>query len=65
MKFSTASVFFALASGAAAFVPQQTSKSTSVKVESSKQDEEMSQALPFQRRPHTLDGSLAGDVGFE
>ena len=31
----------------------------------SNNDGEMSQALPFAARPKILDGTLAGDVGFE
>lgn len=72
MKFATALVFTSLATGASAFVPRTSSNkasSTSLNSKITKEEntnsKEMSTALPFQLRPHALDGSLAGDVGFD
>ena len=62
MKFAAISLF-AAAGSAAAFAPtlSSTRQSTSL----SMAEKEMSQALPFLPRPKLLDGSLAGDVGFD
>ena len=74
MKFST-TIALATITCTAAFVPKSSTNSavkTSLNQKIFKDDDvpdtssrEMSQALPFQRRPHTLDGNLPGDVGFE
>lgn len=61
---------------AAAFVPASRASSRSTVVvlqndlwgeppEKDGQAKEMSKALPFAPRPKLLDGTLAGDVGFE
>ena len=78
MKLSTAAIFISASfSTASAFNLQQktNSKTSSTKISEQKKfydpnipdtsSPEMSKALPFQRRPHALDGSLAGDVGFD
>jgi len=70
MKFSTAILFTSLATSAAAFAPRSNFKAKSTKTQLSSspdraQQTEKSEALPFQLRPHALDGSLAGDVGFD
>jgi hypothetical protein len=68
MKFITAVSFLGAAS---AFAPAQNSVRTEIKLnmwgEPSKKDGEskMSPSLPFAPRPKLLDGTLAGDVGFE
>lgn len=71
MKFSAiaASLFVGSAS---AFAPLGTSgirQSTSLNNDlwgaPSDGDKEMSKALPFVERPKLLDGTLAGDAGFE
>ena len=68
MKFITALSFL---SAASAFAPvQQSTKSTTqlnLWGEPSQKDGESdkSQALPFAPRPKLLDGTLAGDAGFE
>jgi hypothetical protein len=61
-----------LAVGTSAFAPvSQTRKATQLADdlfgEKSKSGgkKEMSQALPFAERPKILDGTMAGDVGFE
>lgn len=63
MKFAAISLL-AAAGSAAAFAPtlSSTRQSTSLSMADGK---EMSQALPFLPRPKLLDGSLAGDVGFD
>ena len=54
-----------------AFVPTQNSVRTETSInlwgEPSQKDgeDDMSKALPFAPRPKILDGTLAGDVGFE
>lgn len=72
MKFSTA-ILLATLSFASAFVPQSSTKAkTTLNQQTFKDDNipdtsssKMSQALPFQLRPLTLDGTLPGDVGFD
>lgn len=52
------------AGSAAAFAPaQSTSRSRPLSMADNADD--MSQSLPFLKRPKILDGSLAGDVGFD
>ena len=71
MKFITALSF--LVGAASAFAPAGntvTRSSTQLNLwgDAPKKDGEtgeMSQALPFAPRPKILDGTLAGDVGFE
>eukprot|EP00567_Pseudictyota_dubia_P013541 CAMPEP_0197449092 /NCGR_PEP_ID=MMETSP1175-20131217/20133_1 /TAXON_ID=1003142 /ORGANISM="Triceratium dubium, Strain CCMP147" /LENGTH=220 /DNA_ID=CAMNT_0042981099 /DNA_START=69 /DNA_END=731 /DNA_ORIENTATION=- len=58
MKLAAVSVA-ALAGSAAAFAPQRVGRS-SVALNAEK-----SKALPFMNRPALLDGSMAGDVGFD
>lgn len=59
-----AAAFILLTIGsAAAFAPTQSARQTTSL--SLSDDKEMSQALPFAPRPKYLDGSLAGDVGFD
>ena len=71
-------IAFLLLTSAAAFAPQPATKpivSTSTTTlyndlwgappEKDGEGKEMSKALPFSPRPKLLDGSLAGDVGFE
>ena len=71
MKFS-----FALAAtlgvSASAFVPHSSSRLTTAladdlfsEKEPSSTTKQMSKALPFVARPKILDGTLAGDAGFE
>ncbi|KAK1748764.1 chlorophyll a-b binding domain-containing protein [Skeletonema marinoi] len=48
-----------LAGSAAAFAPAQVAKSSTAL------NAEKSKALPFMNRPALLDGSMAGDVGFD
>ena len=43
----------------------QRTQSVELSIFGSNNDGEMSQALPFAARPKYLDGSMAGDVGFE
>ena len=69
MKLSIAATLLASAS---AFVPQQRSMATKTALNNDLFDgddkptkKEMSPALPFVPRPKLLDGTLAGDVGFE
>lgn len=69
MKFITA---VSLINAAAAFAPCQQGARTQTSLnlwgEPTQKDGEkgeMSQALPFAPRPKLLDGTLAGDVGFE
>jgi len=58
MKFATLA---ALVASASAFAPaQQSARSTSVALNA-----ERSKSLPFMNRPALLDGSMAGDVGFD
>mmetsp|Transcript_13079 Transcript_13079/g.31811 ORF Transcript_13079/g.31811 Transcript_13079/m.31811 type:complete len:226 (-) Transcript_13079:53-730(-) len=53
-----------LAAGSAtAFAPTQSSGHSSTAL--SAENKDMSQALPFAPRPKLLDGTLAGDVGFD
>lgn len=63
MKFFTATVFATMMATTSAFAPttqkqQATSTSTSLNAEKSK-------ALPFLERPALLDGTYAGDAGFD
>lgn len=61
MKFIITS---ALITAAAAFAPTSTTRqSTQLSLDKSNND--MSKALPFAPRPKLLDGTLAGDVGFD
>ena len=51
---------------ASAFAPSSSVSRASTQLASSGKDEgEKSKALPFAPRPKLLDGTLAGDVGFE
>jgi len=65
MKVTT--LFFATAGSVIAFTPLSTpaTRAKSQLSVSNKDDGDMSKALPFVPRPKLLDGSLAGDVGFE
>ena len=63
MKFSTTFATLSLLSGANAFAPSSFERAKTTKLASA--PEEMSEALPFQKRPHALDGTFAGDVGFD
>mmetsp|Transcript_20615 Transcript_20615/g.27063 ORF Transcript_20615/g.27063 Transcript_20615/m.27063 type:complete len:230 (-) Transcript_20615:141-830(-) len=65
MKFSGSIVALSTLVGAAsAFAPvAKTIKSPTALAAGS--DEDMSEALPFAARPKILDGTLAGDVGFD
>lgn len=72
MNSFTAAVFAMMASSAAAFAPASTSESVaSMKAMPDRMWDEMvdkterSAALPFLPRPKALDGTLAGDVGFD
>ena len=69
---------FLLLTSAAAFAPQPAAKATltsstttlyndlwGAPPEKNGEEKEMSKALPFAPRPKLLDGTLAGDVGFE
>ncbi|CAB9522839.1 b binding protein 6, chloroplastic [Seminavis robusta] len=63
MKIAIASTaFLGLAS---AFAPSATVVRQSTQLYSGKDEGEMSKALPFVPRPKMLDGTLAGDVGFD
>lgn len=74
MKLTTSFFFFAstLAS-AAAFAPYKSSTTTTTTklqqntalYSSNNSGDDKSQALPFAPRPPMLDGSMAGDVGFD
>ncbi|CAJ1933818.1 unnamed protein product [Cylindrotheca closterium] len=57
MKFATIA---ALVASASAFAPAQQSARSSVALNA-----ERSKSLPFMNRPSLLDGSMAGDVGFD
>jgi len=50
---------------AAAFAPVPSNVKSSTKLSEGKSDDDMSKALPFAPRPKLLDGTLAGDVGFD
>jgi Chlorophyll A-B binding protein len=50
---------------ASAFAPASKVARQSTSLLSGKDEGEMSKALPFVRRPKLLDGTLAGDVGFD
>lgn len=72
MKLSTtAATSLMLAGVASAFAPvntgsrQATSLNNDLWGAPSDGDKEMSKALPFVERPKLLDGTMAGDVGFE
>lgn len=58
---ATAAVFGVLLSGAAAFAPPQ----APAQLKSSSLHAAKSKAIPFAPQPPALDGSLAGDVGFD
>ena len=67
MKFTSALL---LAGSATAFqtgnnYSSQRTQTVQLSVFGSDKDGEMSQALPFAPKPKLLDGSMAGDVGFE
>ena len=64
MKFTSA---FLLAGSATAFTSNNSAQRTqSVQLNLfGNKDENMSQALPFAAKPKLLDGSMAGDAGFE
>lgn len=71
MKFST-TIFTASIATSVAFSPQTQTRSGTIRLQNIDDDTvpdtsspEMSKSLPFQRRPHMLDGTLAGDVGFD
>uniref|UniRef100_A0A7S4ABF7 Plastid light harvesting protein n=1 Tax=Pseudo-nitzschia australis TaxID=44445 RepID=A0A7S4ABF7_9STRA len=63
MKFTCALL---LAGSATAFtsINKSTQRTQTVQL-SEKKDGDMSQALPFAQRPKILDGTMAGDVGFD
>lgn len=71
MKFTTAIATLLSLGSAAAFAPvgsaprQATSLNNDLWGAPSDGDKEMSKALPFSPRPKLLDGTLAGDAGFE
>jgi len=70
MKYTTTIALFAtLTTSASAFAPRQQnvgqSSSTLRKMSDFNYNNDMSEALPFQKRPHMLDGSMPGDVGFD
>lgn len=70
MKFSAA-IAASLVGSAAAFAPVGTGSRLATSLNNdlwgspSDGDKEMSKALPFVPRPKLLDGTMAGDVGFE
>jgi hypothetical protein len=70
MKFSAVTVSLIIGS-ASAFAPVGTQSRQSTTLNNdlwgapSDGDKEMSKALPFVARPKLLDGTLAGDAGFE
>jgi len=63
MKFSAAIILASIA-GASAFAPA-TNKASSSALQMSTDAPKMSKSLPFLKRPAMLDGSMAGDVGFD
>ena len=71
MKLSSAIATSLFVGSATAFAPlgagtrQSTSLNNDLWGSPSDGDKEMSKALPFVTRPKILDGSLAGDAGFE
>jgi hypothetical protein len=72
MKFSTAIATSLVVGSAAAFAPTggssrqaTTSLNNDLWGAPSDGDKEMSKALPFVPRPKLLDGTMAGDCGFE
>jgi hypothetical protein len=81
MKLSTALILSVVVGGASAFAPSTsaTSHSTTLRMSSSpeenmmpeqpaaaiRKEPEMSISMPFMTRPMALDGSMAGDVGFD
>mmetsp|Transcript_1881 Transcript_1881/g.2705 ORF Transcript_1881/g.2705 Transcript_1881/m.2705 type:complete len:229 (-) Transcript_1881:231-917(-) len=64
MKFSTIIVSSGIVS-TSAFAPSNVSIRSSTEIMAEKSDGDMSKALPFAPRPKLLDGTLAGDVGFD
>jgi len=71
MKLTTSFLFFtSTLASAAAFAPSKSSTTTklqqkTVLYSSNNGGDDKSQALPFAPRPPMLDGSMAGDVGFD
>ena len=63
----TAALFTLTLSSVSAFAPSTNNPhlSSSSLLQASKQDDDMSKALPFAPRPKLLNGKLAGDVGFD
>jgi hypothetical protein len=60
----TSLICASLIGSAAAFAPSPSHSKVSIALNAEK-DDKMSKALPFAPRPKMLDGSMAGDVGFE
>jgi hypothetical protein len=71
MKLSPATFSLLFLSPALGFAPKQASRTSTAlqndlfKEPSGDKKSDMSKALPFVKRPKLLDGTLAGDVGFE
>jgi len=63
MKITLALV--SLFAGASAFAPSSSVARQSTQLAAGKDEGEKSKAIPFVARPKLLDGTLAGDVGFE
>jgi len=61
MMMKSAAVLALLLASASAFAPSATQQKSSVSLNAA----ELSKALPFMNRPPLLDGSMAGDVGFD
>mmetsp|Transcript_11958 Transcript_11958/g.17426 ORF Transcript_11958/g.17426 Transcript_11958/m.17426 type:complete len:231 (+) Transcript_11958:102-794(+) len=66
MKLSMISAFLASCGVASAFAPsaKMATRTTAMQM-ADKNNDDMSQALPFAPRPKLLDGSFPGDVGFD
>jgi hypothetical protein len=62
MQFTSALL---LAGSATAFTSNNMAQRTQSVQLSMKDGDDMSQSLPFAARPKLLDGTMAGDVGFE
>ena len=60
----TATLFTATLTTVSAFAPSTLNRQTT-SLSASKQEDDMSKALPFAPRPKLLNGKLAGDVGFD
>lgn len=61
MMMKSAALFAFLSASASAFAPSSTQQQSLVSLNAA----ERSRALPFMNRPPLLDGSMAGDVGFD